>query len=243
MARGGGLLTANVSHAHTSAELGVALRSVLAEPNEGFSTLARAAELRSKAGVRPAEGVTPYALAWIGGAALMGLWLKFGGLIGVRDVHASQFGWSALIASLVLGGLIALVAQVVWSGLGTFFVRKFGAGRISGRDLRLVWGAAALPQVAAVFLLLPLDVIFLGRGSFTSDRLIDPLATAWAAISIALAFSLAAWSVWLFITGIKSTSQLATVRAAAIAASALLTLAAVTAALLVTAKLLAGIGS
>ncbi|MFN2595242.1 MAG: hypothetical protein ABR579_10185 [Actinomycetota bacterium] len=237
-------MTANLSQAQSSAELGVALRSVLASPNEGFSTIVRAADVRSKAGQKPAEGITPYALAWLGGAALMALWLKFGGLIGVRDVHASEFGWSALVASLVFGGLVAVGAQIVWSVVGARLAHKAGSQpALSARDMRLVWGAAALPQVAAVFLLLPLDVLFLGRGSFTSDRLVDPLATAWAATSIALALSLGAWSAWLFVTGIKTTSHVETTRAVALAVSAVLTLAALTAILVVAAKLLAGAGS
>ncbi|MEA2477142.1 MAG: hypothetical protein QOF16_1508 [Actinomycetota bacterium] len=244
MAGGGGLLTASLSQAQSSAELGVALRSVLASPNEGFSTIVRAAEMRSSAGLKPAEGVTPYALGWLGGAALMALWLKFGGLIGVRDVHAAQFGWSALIAALVFGGLVAVAVQIAWSTVGALLVRRLGgASSASARDLRLVWGAAALPQLIAVFVLLPLDVLFLGRGSFTSDRLVDPLATVWAATSIALAFSLAAWSVWLFVTGVKTTSDLDTTRAIGVAASALVALAAITTVLVVAAKLLASASS
>lgn len=237
-------MTTNLSHAHSSAELGVALRSVLAEPNQGFSTIVRAADARSRSGVRPAEGVSPYALSFIGGVALMALWLKLGGLIGVRDVRASQFGWSALVASLVLGGLVAVGAQTLWSTVGPRVIRGLGArDTISGRDLRLVWGAAALPQLFAVFLLLPLDVAFLGRASFTSDRLVDPLATVWAAVSIALALSVAFWSVWLFITGIKTTTDLPTSRATIAAFTSLVTLATLTAVLIVVAKILAGAGS
>lgn len=162
----------------------------------------------------------------------------------MRDVHATEFGWGTMVASLLFGAVVALVAQIAWGVVGSAAARRLGATHpTSARDLRLVWGAAALPQLMAVFVLLPLDLLFLGRASFTSDRLVDPMATAWAATSIALSLSLAAWSVWLFVTGIKTTTRLGSARSIAVASSALAVLGVLTVGLVVVAKVLAGAGS
>jgi hypothetical protein len=130
------------------------------------------------------------------------LWLKLGSLLGTREISAADFRWSYLVAATIGGALIAVVAQALW-GLGAAASFRLGGRPTRARDLRLVWGASAFPQVLALLLLLPLDVLIVGPETFMSTRLTDPLATGWAAISIALAVSLAVWSTYLFARGIQ----------------------------------------
>ena len=87
--------------------------------------------------------------------------------------------------------------------VGAASVRAVGGDVATRVDLRLVWGAGAFPQVFALLLLLPLDLLIVGTDTFTSERLDDPLATGWAAFSIAMAVSLTVWSVYLFVRGVE----------------------------------------
>ncbi len=209
------------SRARASAHLGSTLRSVLITPRRGFEgALARANE-RAEVGARPAEGVSPYVLAALGGATAMVLWLKVGSLIGARSVAQSDFRWSFLVAVTIGAALLALGAQALWGAIGS---RLF---ETPARDLRLVWGAAAFPQVGALAILLPLDLLLVGPATFTSTRLEDPVATGWAALSIALAISLAIWSLFLFIRGVEVAARTEVGRAVAATAVAITCAAAV----------------
>jgi hypothetical protein len=171
-------------------------------PRDGFAAALKAAERRSRAKSRPAEGLSPYVLAAIGGASLMMLWLKLGALLGLREMSTAANIGSYIAASLVVGAVLGLIAQAVWGVVGPRALRSLQT-QVTGRDLRLVWGAADFPQVFAVVLLLPLDLAIVGTDSFTTAKLDDSLATAWAAFSIALGICIAIWSLFLFVRGLE----------------------------------------
>lgn len=130
------------------------------------------------------------------------LWLKVGSLIGARSVAQSDFRWSFLIAVAIGAAALALAAQALWGVLGSRLLDT------PARALRLVWGASAFPQVGALAFLLPLDLLIVGPATFTSTRLDDPVATGWAALSIALSISLAIWSLFLFFRGVEVAADL-----------------------------------
>lgn len=202
------------SRARSSARLGGSLRSILLDPRGGFDAAIRAAERRARGDKRLAEGAAPYVLGALGGASLMALWLKIGGLAGVRDVSAAEFRWDFLIASLVAGGLGALVLQWVWGAAGSRLAHLIG-GRPRPRDLRLVWGGSDLPLALAFVVLLPLDLLVVGPETFTTERLTDALSTTWAATSIALSVSVSVWSLYLFVRGTAVAASFSMARAAA----------------------------
>jgi hypothetical protein len=162
----------------------------------------KAAERRARAKNRPAEGLSPYVLAAIGGASLMMLWLKLGALLGFREISTTANIGTYIAASLVLGAVLGLVAQTVWGLVGQRAMQGLKT-EVTGRDLRLVWGASEFPHVFAVVLLLPLDLAIVGTDSFTTSKLGDSLATAWAAFSIALGICIAIWSLFLFVRGLE----------------------------------------
>lgn len=203
---------AAAGRAQASAQLGLSLRSVLLSPRAGFENVLSVARRREQTGTKPVEGVAPYVLAALGGAALMLLWLKLGSLLGVRDVAAVEFRWSYLVVAAVAGAGLALIAQLVWGYLGAASARVAG-GHPPARDLRVVWGASAFPQILGLALLLPLDLIIVGTDTFTSERLGDSLATGWAALSIALSFSLAVWSLFIFVRGVEVAASVSVVKA------------------------------
>lgn len=140
------------------------------------------------------------------------LWLKVGSLLGVRDVAAVEFRWSYLVVAGVAGALLALLAQVVWGLVGAAASRLAGEGA-TARDLRIVWGASAFPQIIGLVLLLPLDLIIVGSDTFTSEKLNDSVATGWAALSIALSFSLAVWSLFIFVRGVEVAASVPLIKA------------------------------
>lgn len=156
----------------------------------------------------------------------MALWLKLGSLVGLREVAASDFKWSYLAVAAVAGALLALVTQLIWGYIGATVVRAFGANS-PARDLRVAWGASAFPQVIALLVLIPLDLVIVGTDTFTSERLDDSLATGWAALSIALSASLAVWSIFIFVRGVEVATSTTIVKAIAISFVALLCLAAI----------------
>ena len=185
---------------HASARLGLTLRSIILGPKEGFAGAFKVVDRRARAATKPAEGYGSYALAFVGGAALVILWLKLGSLLGLREFCTDQRVAAYLTLSLVVGGLLGLAAQALWGVAGT---KAFDAMHAPARaaDLRLVWGASAFPQVLALVLLLPLDLLIVGGDSFTSRPLVDTVSTAWAAFSIAAALSFSVWSLYLFVRG------------------------------------------
>jgi len=208
-----------------SATLGRRLRSVLVAPAAGFEAATSAADRRARAGESLAEGLTPYVLAIVGGASLMIGWLKLGGLLGGRDVDPTQFGYTELVFALVTGAVLAMLGQAVFGVVAPPVTRALGGG-LSGRDARIVWGAAALPQVGTVLVLLPLDLIIVGPEIFATTKPGDSVATGWASISIALGLLMAVWSISLFARGVQVVAHLSLLRAigAVIAAATCLSL-------------------
>ncbi|MBA2272567.1 MAG: hypothetical protein H0W21_01510 [Actinobacteria bacterium] len=200
------------STARASARLGLTLRSVLVAPLAGFESAFNGAERRARVGRHPAEGFAPFIVAAFGGASLLVLWLKVGGLIGLRDSAGSDFRWAYLGTVLILGALMSLIGQGLWSISGRYSAHALGGAALA-RDLRTVWGASSFPHVFALVFLLPLDLIIVGPATFTTDRLTDPLGRAWAALSVALAVSFALWSGWLFVRGTQAATGLDGLRA------------------------------
>jgi hypothetical protein len=208
-----------------SARLGLTLREVLLAPRAGFESAFKMAEGRARAGRRPAEGFVPYSLSALGGAALFLLWLRLASLLGLRDTPC-DFRWSYLVGAAVLGALLSLAGQALWGLIGARTAASLHA-EASGRDLRIAWGVALFVQVVALVFLLPLDLLIVGPETFTTERLGDSVSTAWAALSIAVGVSLAAWSLWLFVRGNQAATGLGLGRAIAATVVAIVALVAV----------------
>lgn len=226
----------------TPARAGVTLRAILLAPGRGFAAASSRSARRAGTAERVPEGAAPYVLGLLGGAALMVLWLKLSSLIGVREVAAEDFGWDLFAAALVGGAIATSAGQFLWGVLGRAAVGLLG-GRAERADLRFVWGIAAFPTVLVVGVTLPLDLVIVGTETFASERLGDPLSTAWAAFSVALAVSAGVWSLFLFGRGTEVVSGLSPVRAVLTIVIATLCVAIVGGALLGTVLLLAGTGT
>lgn len=197
---------------------------MLLAPRDGFDAALAAANRRARAGLRPPEGVAPVVLSATGGAATSLLWLKVGALLGVREVCDATYLVAYVVTAAVLGAILGLMAQSLWGLVGPRAASVLRGETSDSYAYRLVWGAAALPQVFALVLLLPLDLLIVGRDTFTTAELVDPVSTAWAAFSIALGVSALVWSLFLLTRGVESTSQLTGMRAVAGAATAVLSL-------------------
>ncbi|MGH2751259.1 MAG: hypothetical protein ACRDK3_10380 [Actinomycetota bacterium] len=196
----------------SSATLGRTLRSILVAPQQGFGAAVSAAQRRARAGEALPEGLSPYVLALAGGASLMILWLKVGGLLGGREVDPSEFGGTELVFALVTGAVLALLGQGVW-GVAAPAIARALKGSVSGRDARIVWGASAFPQVLTLLVLLPLDLLIVGPEVFATTRPGDSVATGWAAISVSLCALMAGWSLTLFVLGMRRVAKLELLRA------------------------------
>jgi hypothetical protein len=209
--------------ARASVRLGLVLRSILVSPRVGFESAVEASRRRARIKPRSSDGAAPPVLAAVGGASLMLLWLKLGGMADLRDVGARAYDPRLLVTSLMAGALVGLAAQWLWSEatarVGGATARQHAPSRepderdpgaratrgagASARELRLVWGAAAFPQVLPLFVLLPLDLLIVGPGVFTTAPMSDSLSTAWAALSVALGVAIAMWSAFLFVRGVQ----------------------------------------
>lgn len=214
-----------------SARLGLTLRSVLLSPRAGFAAALANAERRARAGQHPAEGVAPLVLSALGGSAVALLWLKVGALLGIREVCNPSYLAGYIVATAVLGAILALIAQSVWGLIGPGTAGALHGEVPQRHEFRLVWGAAAFPQVFALVFLLPLDLLIVGQDTFTTTELVDPVSTAWAAFSIALGVSALVWSLFLLLRGVGSATQLAGGRALLCAAGAVLSVVVVVGAL------------
>lgn len=181
---------------------------MLLDPSTGFEGIFATIERRARGDIRVPEGISPYLLTALGGVSAMIIWLKVGAMLGFREVAAAQFRWSYVVVAIVAGAVIALVAQVLWGYVAASGARVLGR-ECAPRELRVVWGASAFPQIAALLFLLPLDLSIVGSATFTSERLTDPVATGWAALSIALSISLAVWSAFIFLRGIQVAMRIA----------------------------------
>ena len=163
------------------------------------------------------------------------LWLKVGTLLGVRRISAADFRWGFLVVALLGGAVLALAGQGLWGLAGRAVTPE-----ATSAARRFVWGAAAAPQAFALIVLLPLDLLLVGSETFTATKLTDPLETGWAAMSIALSVSVAAWSGYLFYRGIQVAGDLRALAAAAGVTLGVACAAIVTAAVAVGLRTLAG---
>jgi hypothetical protein len=196
---------------------------VLLAPREGFEAAIKAAERRERSGRRPIEGLSTHVLTVLGGASLAALWLKVGALFKLRQVCTVEYIPAYIALSLVVGGVLALLAQLAWGAFGKSVVRSL-KGSASSPELRLVWGASALPQIFVLVILIPLDLLIVGSPTFTTQPLNESVSTAWAAFSIALSVSLAVWSIYIFVRGVEVVGGVPARRATAAAAFAALCL-------------------
>lgn len=203
----------------SSAHLGATLRSILVAPTAGFAAAFRAADRRKGTNTAPAEGYAPYVLAAVGGIALVLGWLKLSGLAGLRADSAITFRWGFLAVAAVIGAGLALGAQFLWGLIGPR-VAMLEAEPDHG-DFRLVWGAAAAPQLLVIFLLLPGDILIAGPAAFTSQRLADPVTSMWVALSAALTVACAIWSGFLLMKGLEALTGLPPMRRLAVSGAAL----------------------
>jgi hypothetical protein len=190
----------------SSAHLGLALRRVLLNPAAGFDAMLAARKRRERTGAGLSEGVAPYVFSATGGATAMLLWLKLGGLMGLRQIAPEEVSPLSLLASLVMGAVVMLVAQSSWAWIGGR-ARGRDGDRAGSADLRMLWGVAAFPQVGSLLLLFPLDILIGGPAAYGTTRPPDPVAQGWAAISIAFGVALAAWSLYLFFAGLRTATD------------------------------------
>jgi hypothetical protein len=112
----------SASSTRSSARLGLTLRSVLTNPTEGFQSAVKAADRRKRVAQRPAEGVTPYVLGALGGSALLLLWLKLGGLAGLREASERSYRPVYLALAVVAGSVVGLIGQFLWGFVGGIFI-------------------------------------------------------------------------------------------------------------------------
>lgn len=189
-----------------SARLGATVRGVLVSPGTGFVPVLKRAE-------SSAEAASTYVLAALGGAAAMLLWLKVRALVGFRALAPSDFSWGYFVAGLVFAALVAVAAQVAWSFLAP---RVGGPDAGSPRSFRAVWALSAFPQIPALLVLAPLDVLLVGSDAFTASDGGDSVALAWMALSTALSVSLAVWSAFVFAKGTQVAARAAAGRTAAV---------------------------
>lgn len=224
----------------SSAHLGATLRTVLLAPSAGFEAALRTQRRRARLGHPRPEGLAPYVLATIGGAAAALLWLKVSPLAGLRVESQLHFRWSYLAVAGLLGAILMLGGQSLWGILGPHMLRSMGL-EADARELRLVWGASAFPQVFAVMLLVPMDLAIVGPDAYMNVRVEDPLSAGWAALSVAISLGLALWSVWLFVRGIQAVADVPARRAMLGVGSALLLVGGLVFALRVVALSLVGV--
>jgi hypothetical protein len=190
---------AAVTRPRASARLGLVLRSVLVAPGEGIAAALALADRRARTARRVPEGAYVYVLSAVGGAGLMLLWLKLSVLVGLRSVCPADYRGAYVAMALVVGALLGLVALGLWGPAGR---AAAGAGA-SGAHLRVAWGVAGLPQVLAVAVLLPLDLVLVGAESFTSAPVGDTVSTVWGALSVAFAVSVTVWSLFIVARGVQ----------------------------------------
>lgn len=197
-----GTLARAAANAPDSEHLGATLRSVLVRPDDGIRRFVARVRTRRRHGAALAEGAATYVLSGIGGAALMSLWLRAGGALGLRSVSPGEFRWGYLGASLVAGAIVGVAATVVWGALR----RLAGIEAVAPSDARALWGIAALPQL--FFLVLAVgDIAVGGRSLYAGVRPEGAVAMVWGAVSIAAAAALAVWSAVLLVTGVRTTGH------------------------------------
>ena len=136
------------------------------------------------------------------------LWLKITSLTQLTDerpVDRTTLGF-VLFAALT-GAIFGIGAYIAWGRLGPVIAKRLG-GQTSPAHLRMVWAFADFPLAAYVAIFLPLDLILVGPEMFSQDRLQGSFEMVWAAMSVALGLSAAAWTTFLLWRGIEGATGL-----------------------------------
>lgn len=212
-------MSSAISSGHRSARLGATVRGVLVSPGSSFVPALKRVETS-------VEARSTFVLAALGGAAGMVLWLKVRALVGFRALSPSDFTWGLFVTSLVFAAVAAVAAQAVWS-----FAAPAAGGADAGspRSFRAVWALSAFPQLPALLVLAPLDVLVVGESAFTATDGGDSVALAWMALSTALGVSLAVWSGYVFAKGTHVATRATPARTAGVVALSLVCVAVVVA--------------
>lgn len=186
------------SKSGAASQWGLALRTVLVSPGDGFKRSLRLS--RGTESSRASSILMPL-LAAFGGAYLMLLFLKIRGLIGFEGVRPDEFKWGVFSLALIVGALAGVIGHFLFGALARPLVAKSGR-RAQARDLRTVWGVSDVPLALTFGFLLVLDVLIGGRDVYLDARGGDSLLTGWSAGSLVLAVCVAAWSLALFVKGL-----------------------------------------
>jgi hypothetical protein len=146
-------------------------------------------------------------LVLLAGVATMVLWLKVTGISQLADRPVEEATWNSVLAALLVGAVFGALAYLLWGWVGRKALEK-RAGNASRDRLRLVWAFSAFPLAAYAVIFLPLDLLLVGPEIFSTDRLDGSFAMVWAALSVAIGVSAAAWSVFLLWRGVEVVSGL-----------------------------------
>ncbi len=190
-----------------AARLGATLRSVLVSPAAGFSDYV--GEVESRPGKGRAAAVL---LGGLLGSSLWLLWQKVNGIMQLRE-SGCPFRWHYLVGVVVIGALLGMLCEVLWAQGAAFASKRMG-GRGTASGFRLVWGAASLPHVGALLVLLPLDLLLVGTDAYRAVETEATGGSVWRALSVAFSLALVVWSLWLLFRGSQAVAQVSSRRAA-----------------------------
>ena len=143
--------------------------------------------------------------AALGGAFLLLVFLKARSLAGF-PLAPEDFRWDSFAAFLAIGALAAVLAHFLFPLGATPTLGRLGR-RVAGRDLRLMWGVAAIPAATGFLLLVVVDILLAGREAY-SEISGDTLVTGWTAGSLALAVAIGAWSLYLFVQALALAAEI-----------------------------------
>ena len=136
----------------------------------------------------------------------MALWLKVTGLVQLADRSVAETGWDTVLPALGLGGVLGVVAYLLWT---RFAAGLTGAGdrKASSNRLRVAWAFSDFPLAMYALLILPLDLLIVGPEVFSTDRPDGTFAMVWSALSVAVLVAVAVWSIFLFIRGLETATR------------------------------------
>lgn len=129
--------------------------------------------------------------------------LKVTGLVGLVDRPAEDTTWGAMLPALLLGGLIGVIDYSLWGRFAPRLARRLG-GETDRNKVRLIRAFGDFPLAAYVAVVLPLDLLIVGPEVFSTTRIEGSFPMVWAALSVALALSATAWTIFLMHRGIEA---------------------------------------
>jgi hypothetical protein len=136
------------------------------------------------------------------GVATMALWLKITGITQLAERTRDEATWGSVSAAVLVGAVFGALGYLLWGWIGSKLLAS-GEARASRDRLRLVWAFSVFPLAAYALAFVPLDLLLVGPEIFSTDRLDGSFAMVWAALSVAIGVSAAAWSVYLFWRGVE----------------------------------------